>query len=198
MRIIEGWSHGYLQMYQLIPEVKVAIQHLAAWMEEVFASADLRRAQEVNTKKSQSRKASRSRSTSRTRRRMATRASETETDDLLTFTPRKKRSPRNSSESEDEDRGRTRRSSSGETVVTSGGPRTPPDSSELLQVPKRRSPPLNHQGTRTGTPLFAPQSKNPPLSEAEMMKRRREEAVLGLVAEQVVDVPASHGRAGSW
>lgn len=36
MRIIEGWSHGYLQMSALLPEVKKVISFLAQWSADAF------------------------------------------------------------------------------------------------------------------------------------------------------------------
>ncbi len=36
MRIIEGWSHGFLQMSALMPEAKQVIGFLGTWMSLVF------------------------------------------------------------------------------------------------------------------------------------------------------------------
>lgn len=36
MRIIEGWSHGYLQMSSLLPEAKKVISFLSSWMAGAF------------------------------------------------------------------------------------------------------------------------------------------------------------------
>lgn len=36
MRIIEGWSHGYLQMSSLLPEAKRVISYLSSWMTDAF------------------------------------------------------------------------------------------------------------------------------------------------------------------
>ncbi|KAG8903225.1 hypothetical protein FRB99_003578 [Tulasnella sp. 403] len=239
MRIVEGWSHGYLQMLTLIPQVKVAIQHLAAWTEEVFASHERARAagsepkEEVceEIKTPMPRRVSKFASNGR--RRRGTLTSETETDDQLTFVPRKKRSPPASFSNIQEEMVREgqggrepRNSSSGETL---NGPMTPESGIEgyivspatsasakrpeanagecrILDGPVEQRFPhresdvsgksvrvgdgVKAQGglaaTTGGTPLFAKGSLEP-LSEAELMKRRRQEAVLGLVAgDQVV------------
>jgi len=38
MQIFSGWSHGYLQMPSLMPEAQVAIDDLATWIQDVFAT----------------------------------------------------------------------------------------------------------------------------------------------------------------
>ncbi len=37
LEIIEGWSHGYLQMTPIMHEAKEAIEHLGGWMADMFA-----------------------------------------------------------------------------------------------------------------------------------------------------------------
>lgn len=232
MRIIEGWSHGYLQMLTILPEVKVAMQHLAAWMEEVFASHERAREarvvpedeedediEEVKTPKAVRRVSS---SSYAKKRQQSKGASETETDDQITFIPRKKRSPPSSFASVGEETpSKERNSSSGETLTGPVTPKSPTETelqglgTKILGNNKRPettpsnperyingttprhqdvdtkigvnraglvsgSPSKTGAGTKTGTPLFVQSDQL--LSEAELMKRRREEAVLGLVA----------------
>ncbi|KAK0555429.1 hypothetical protein OC844_006064 [Tilletia horrida] len=42
MRIIEGWSHGFLQMSALMPEAKEVIKFLGVWMWETFEDWNVR------------------------------------------------------------------------------------------------------------------------------------------------------------
>ncbi|KAE8211929.1 hypothetical protein CF327_g4363 [Tilletia walkeri] len=42
MRIIEGWSHGFLQMSALMPETKEVIKFLGVWMSETFEDWNVR------------------------------------------------------------------------------------------------------------------------------------------------------------
>lgn len=69
MHIFEGWSHGYLQMATLMHEAREAIDDIAGWMMESFGQAQER---------------------ARERERE-------EEGEVLTFTPRKRRSPAGSS-----------------------------------------------------------------------------------------------------
>jgi hypothetical protein len=39
MVIFEDWSHGYLQMMDLLPEARVIVEDMADWIDEVFRSA---------------------------------------------------------------------------------------------------------------------------------------------------------------
>lgn len=261
LRIVEGWSHGYLQMYSLIPEVGLALQHLAEWMEDLFARQRLERDgaahasamkgnadEEIETRRSMTTPKARKQSAEKAaQRRQDTGTSETETEGPLTFTPKKRRTPPTSFSNVPENGSQGDRatsqvgsSSSGETLI---GP-FPPDSIEAISKGgnatisvsarrpwegterhagpgdgNRKSPHpaaaaettpkgpdggkvaagvakgllptrtlgVTTSGTRTGTPVFAQASQ--PLSEAELMKRRREEAVVGLMAEQVVEGP---------
>lgn len=42
MKILEGWSHGFLQMSALLPESKEVISFLASWMRETFEDSEER------------------------------------------------------------------------------------------------------------------------------------------------------------
>ncbi|KAG8956174.1 hypothetical protein FRC04_004250 [Tulasnella sp. 424] len=261
LRIVEGWSHGYLQMHSLIPEVGLALQHLAEWMEDIFARQRLERDgvahasamkgnadEEIEGRRSMTTPKARKQSAEKAaQRRQDTGTSETETEGPLTFTPKKRRTPPTSFSNVPENGSQGDRatsqvgsSSSGETLIgpftpdsieaiSKGGnatisvsARRPREGTERHAGPgdgNRKSPHpaaaaettpkgpdggkvaagvakgllptrtlgVTTSGTRTGTPVFAQGSQ--PLSEAELMKRRREEAVVGLMAEQVVEGP---------
>ncbi|KAH9948538.1 alpha/beta-hydrolase [Amylocystis lapponica] len=80
MQIFSEWSHGYLQMPMLMQEARTVIHDFADWMDDMFARKDSAPPRhsaaglsEVSTTSSAS-------------------VTETETDDVLTFSP-KKRSP---------------------------------------------------------------------------------------------------------
>lgn len=65
MHIFEGWSHGYLQMAALMHEARDAIDDIAGWIVDAF-----RRGQEKDKEREREEEA-----------------------EVLTFTPRKRRSP---------------------------------------------------------------------------------------------------------
>ncbi|KAG9004786.1 hypothetical protein FRB90_010716, partial [Tulasnella sp. 427] len=257
VRIVEGWSHGYLQMVTLIPEAALAIQHLAEWMEDIFARQRLERdaaacasatkgnADEEIERRSMSPKARKQSTEKAAESRQDTGASETEAEGPLTFIPKKRRTPptsfsdvQGSGSQGNRATSQAGSSSSGETLIGPFAPdsieaisrggnaaisvsaRRPWSSTERHGGPgdgNRKSPHpvaettpkspdggkvatgvakgllptrtlgVTTSGTRTGTPVFAQGIQ--PLSEAELMKRRREEAVVGLMAEQVVEGP---------
>jgi hypothetical protein len=123
MHIFEGWSHGYLQMSSLMHEARDAVDDIAGWIEDSFEQAQER---------------------ARERERE-------EEAEVLTFTPRKRRSP-------------------------------PGSSAEVnaLGIIKGAQPPADQaltSGRRgrlsTSTPLAS-------LTEEELMRRRRAEAVEGI------------------
>lgn len=90
MRIIEGWSHGYLQMSSLLPEAKRVISSLAAWMEAAFTeyNEQVAHASAVETPPKEHRKPFPARNTS----------SSDSDDEPLSFTPKSRRSPSLASE----------------------------------------------------------------------------------------------------
>lgn len=92
MQIFSEWSHGYLQMPMLMQEARTVIYDLADWIDEIFADrvdrpssirrgSSSRRARDVLLQSPHSDEAS------------SSFASETETDDVLTFVPKKKSPP---------------------------------------------------------------------------------------------------------
>ena len=72
LAIIEGWSHGYLQMSTLMPEAREAIYRIGEWICDAFVAHNVGRSHEAGM------------------------SSETETDEGLMFVPKKKRSPASS------------------------------------------------------------------------------------------------------
>jgi hypothetical protein len=244
MRIIEGWSHGYMQMLTLMPESKLAIQHFADWMDSLFSS----RSSPSSSMPPQSPAAhpedsvaSPQRFTqrpSRTSDRDSGHAvpgvdTEPEKEEVLTFTPRKKRSPPPSPSQPNTGAGNSSLKSSGKGKISSSseetltGPGTPDlalhkyskvrvngdystsplilpeayviedgEGEEAISSDMPSSPPqpkplpsavqrLSGSGTETraGTPVLSGgKTAGVFLSEGELMKRRRLEAVHGLVA----------------
>ncbi|KAG9038711.1 hypothetical protein FRB95_000301 [Tulasnella sp. JGI-2019a] len=206
MRIIEGWSHGYLQMLQLIPDVRVVLKHFAVWMQDIFDS----RAREFELEKQDLRNARvaaviRKGSPYARKRMESNGASEAETDDPITFVPKKKRSPPSSFAAvPDEDGSSGSRSSSTltgpstpETNIVDGLPiptvRISGSNRRLETTPSRPERYINGTGaarsgqasppktaTKAGTPTVFFQSNQ---VEAELIKRRKVEAVLGLRAD---------------
>lgn len=93
MLIFTDWSHGYMQMPRLLKEARVVIDYLGDWMDGIFVGqrgrgrGSLTMIQTQGSSWRQRREREREMSTPFT--------SETETDDLLTFSPRRK-SPRSS------------------------------------------------------------------------------------------------------
>jgi len=252
MRIIEGWSHGYLQMLTLMPESKLAVQHLADWMDSLFSSRSpstsstptsippaaqrSERPVQAASPQKQVRRPSKS-TTIDLGQGVPGGDTEPEKEEILTFTPRKRRSPpppfsRQVHEGEVNGslkRGKGKISSSSEETLTGPGtpdtalhrhtkvrvngdsgnsplmdleelsghhddelvisPRLPPSPSTkpLPAAVQRLSIPGGE--TRAGTPVLAGgKAAGVFLSEGELMKRRRLEAVHGLVAgDGVVD-----------
>ena len=133
--IIEGWSHGFLQMSTIMPEARDAINGIADWMNEAFARASVQRP---------------------TRPPNGYGMSETETettDDGLVFVPKRKR-----------ENGLVGNRSSAETLTG------------------RHSPGKERVGSPgTSKPVVTSREEGQVLvSEAELLKRRRVEAVLGM------------------
>lgn len=92
MQIFSEWSHGYLQMPMLMQEARTVIYDLADWIDEIFAGrmehprnirrgSSSRKARDYLLVSPQSDEGS------------SSFASETETDDVLTFQPKKKSPP---------------------------------------------------------------------------------------------------------
>lgn len=143
MRIIEGWSHGYLQMPTLLPEVRTTIDQIAEWMDDSFAS---------HREGTESAAATTGRGGERVASNVGRKAkgqgtaivSDGEMDDVLVFTPKKRASPPPSLAHGSDGRGTL--SSSDETQ---GGPATPPP---LLHLP-----PVVEPGTRSKFPAAGAQ-----------------------------------------
>jgi len=79
LEIIEGWSHGYLQMTALMNEARYAIEHQAEWIEDVFVSARTRSSMGLAD------------SEAMVSGMPASGSSETETEGPITFTPKARR-----------------------------------------------------------------------------------------------------------
>ncbi|CAE6403208.1 unnamed protein product [Rhizoctonia solani] len=127
MHIFEGWSHGYLQMASLMNEARDAIDDIAGWVVDSFEHAQARARE---------------------------REKEEETE-MLTFTPRRRRSPPGPAAKE--------------TLVLgiNEGP-------ESAQPPGQPALTSSRRGRlSTSTPLAS-------LTEEELMRRRRVEAVEGI------------------
>jgi hypothetical protein len=118
MHIFEGWSHGYLQMAALMHEARDAIDDIAGWITDAFA-----RAQERDREREREEEA-----------------------EVLTFTPRKRRSPPGSL-----------------------------DARTAAPPPALDSAPVN--GGRGRLSVSMPLAS---LTEQELMRRRRVEAVAGI------------------
>ncbi|KAF8577110.1 alpha/beta-hydrolase [Ramaria rubella] len=203
MAIIEGWSHGFLQMSTLMPEAREAIYRIGDWINDAFASH-----------------ASRACAT-RARRQQGgcdvdvgglMGSSETETDEGLMFVPKKKRTPPSSF-----GRGRDGREdvhitldqarSSDETLIggstTTRPPTTPigltnpvgppafmkPSMSPLVTDILVASSVLSTLGMPGGSSMSGRVA--PLVSEADLLKRRREEAVFGIGDVRAVEYPKS-------
>ena len=99
MRIIEGWSHGFLQMSSLLPEAKQVITFLGTWATEIFEMhAELLVNQRDNSNNAQLPAVHISKSTPHKTAAgpgvgIASRAEEDEDDEPLSFIPRAQRSP---------------------------------------------------------------------------------------------------------
>jgi hypothetical protein len=100
MRIIEGWSHGYLQMSSLMPEAKKVISFLSNWMAGAFDDyndSTLRLQQEKEAKMAKAAASSPRQQLQRVvipdaNMRKNT-SSDEEDEEILSFTPKGRRSP---------------------------------------------------------------------------------------------------------
>lgn len=178
MEILEGWSHGYLQMTTLLPEARETIQHIADWIRDAFAQAPI--AAPAQSRVSAVSAPSPKRRTSGGTARptpdfggglgVTSSETETETDStVLTFVPKKRRSPPPSVAAA----GRRSSSSSSSTATTIPGKSSP--SSEETTGPFT-PPPV--ESVRVSTPAAA--TKAGLLSEGVLMRRRMDEVVQGL------------------
>ncbi|KZV86217.1 alpha/beta-hydrolase [Exidia glandulosa HHB12029] len=203
MEILEGWSHGYLQMTTLLPEALGTIEHIADWIRSAFADApSAAPAASTATQalaspggSARRRPNSGAHRESRSPPDLAEGAgfgvtsseTETETDSaVLTFVPKKRRSPPPSFGTGHAGR-RFSSSSSTATVAAASksspssdetlGPFTPPTGESLGgSAAAGQSPILGVAGSgRAGTP-----TKAGLLSEGQLMRRRMDEVVLGL------------------
>ncbi|EPQ57298.1 alpha/beta-hydrolase [Gloeophyllum trabeum ATCC 11539] len=182
MVIYSEWSHGYLQMPTLMSEARAAINDIADWMDDVFsarsggtavegaqgrtaAGHQVRASRDIPKQMQSTLAAPVSRSADRSRSPLT---SETETDDPITFVP-KRRSPA-SSVTEGSDKPRTpsgaSSASSDDTLheepldqFPKGGDQRPADGRKSSP---RRSGGTGSKGTST-----------PTISETELMRRRR-------------------------
>ena len=143
LAIIEGWSHGFLQMSTLMPEAKEAINRIGEWICNAFMAHAV---QETQGKENDVEVAL---------------SSETETDEGLMFVPRKKRTPPSSF-------GR----SSDETLIDHGKPA----SVKPLAVTEG----VHVRGGSVTAARVPAGSAAGLVPEADLLKRRRKEAVFGI------------------
>lgn len=190
MEIMEGWSHGYLQMTSLLPEARTTIEHIANWIDGTFAAANAAPVQSPHQPRRRPSHTSYHRATPDLGASggLGVTSSETETerDEVLTFVPKKRRSPPPSFNS-----GARRASASGVSPPTVSvtkssaspssdetlGPFTPPSGEGASTNASGQSPGAGAQsgGGRAGTP-----TKAGLLSEAVLLRRRMDDVVLGL------------------
>ena len=205
MAIIEGWSHGFLQMSTLMPEAREAIYRIGEWINDAFASHELR-----------------GRATHGARQQNGSDvgvigSSETETDDAegLMFVPRKKRTPPSSIGKGCDERGVDHDRSSDETLIGGGMTATTTRRAratawEGVQPPGNRvgspgsekplvtdmlvaSPVIAAIGTVSHRQRGASPSsgKAALVPEGDLLKRRREEAVFGIGDVRAVEYPTA-------
>ena len=96
MRIIEGWSHGYLQMSSLLPEAKKVISFVANWTAGAFDDYNdsaARREQDKAGRKQTGPAPSPHKRAVTAKTTMAKRSSSDEDEEPLSFTPKGLRSP---------------------------------------------------------------------------------------------------------
>lgn len=206
MLIFTEWSHGYMQMPRLMKEAGVVVDFLGDWMDGVFVGQRGRVQAKLPTIRTQG-------SSWRMRRGRVPPTSgpvsfqsetelETETDDQLTFSPRRSPRPpaRRRSTSRNSRRGSNRSdgspgeetASSSSATLVNGTPHLPPGTPHF--PPRLGSPMLMHspQAVKQGfgspavaTPNLAQRMPTPTLggnikvgspsmvTESEMMRRRR-------------------------
>jgi len=92
MEILEGWSHGYLQMPPLLREALTAIDHLADWMNETFSTHVAKSGSLPQQQRMRGHKKYQGYSADLGGVPLAS-ETETDRDEVLTFVPKKKRSP---------------------------------------------------------------------------------------------------------
>ncbi|GAA97362.1 uncharacterized protein L969DRAFT_87298 [Mixia osmundae IAM 14324] len=89
LRIIEGYSHGFLQMLQLLPEVAGTIDFMADWISETFKAAHAERRLSTGQKLAFTQSSHTKSGASDPRAKGQSGESES-FDDLLSFTPRRR------------------------------------------------------------------------------------------------------------
>ncbi|KZO95543.1 alpha/beta-hydrolase [Calocera viscosa TUFC12733] len=207
--IYEGWSHGYMMMTALMPfGATAAIYQNADWIRKMFDKHDAKQAAAAEAAASPRPRPERRTSSSRSEADLGYPiGSESSSEDMLEFASSKKRrmSSLSSNRTAMPTLGRLSSSGSRLTISDEGasnatGPSTPPTSvgSSMLAEPAQKtkrssshssdrpavskriselqvpSPPVPAEGThRVATPTLV-------ANEAELMRRRREEAVYGI------------------
>lgn len=195
MEILEGWSHGYLQMTSLLPEALSTIEHIADWIRGAFADAPRpapvpAQTLAVPSPTTRRRPSSTAHRESRSPPDLGASAgfgvtsseTETETDStMLTFVPKKRRSPPPSFGAAAAGR---RASSSSSSATVTAASKSSPSSDETLGP---FTPPSGESlgGNAAGqSPIAAARAATPTkaglLSEGVLMRRRMDEVVLGL------------------
>ncbi|KAL6310381.1 Alpha/Beta hydrolase protein [Sparassis latifolia] len=176
MQIYSDWSHGYLQMPMLMREAGDVLYDLGDWIDEAFAKREGAAAAAATRHEGANGSAGTKRG-SPVRRELkvhvpngegAVSASETETDDLLTFSPKKRSSPPSSVHELEE------RTKAGRTGSPAAGARKP-------HSPHRGDGAGMEGGVREGTPTQridlsgagTPGKAGQTISESELMRRRR-------------------------
>jgi hypothetical protein len=199
LEIIEGWSHGYLQMTALMNEVRYAIEHQAEWIEDVFVSARSRSSTGFGD------------SDALESGVLASGSSETEAEEPLTFIPKARRE---SSHSKPID--------PSVLAVLHGGVENGPVSPKRRAMSPSRSsrpgasrrlstlivegrPALSNGGSHRGGFTDSPDQLDPPSSsraaistpgmvsvkETDLMRRRRLDAVIGMEETDSPDLVSS-------
>ncbi|KAG8929826.1 hypothetical protein FRC02_005029 [Tulasnella sp. 418] len=237
MKIIEGWSHGYLQMLPLMHDVAKAIDSIGRWMTHEFE----RHAGERQAEVSAATVAAVANGVGGTTMGSGRLSEHEDKDEVLMFTPKKRRSPP-SSFSKDQLGGglqmsrrvsepvgnkRSPESSSEETLIgvvaaaqaveaglrsrssdarklrrpsepVTGRGKSPLSPKPLIALPIKGNAVGSSTATRTATPNASGAGGDGAtgsghggmfLTEGELMKRRRIEAVYGLVADDRVAGP---------
>lgn len=196
MRIIEGWSHGFLQMSSLLPEAKQVITFLGTWAVEIFEMhAELVANQREASNNAQLPAAQPSKGASQQRGRgppsvaTALRAEEDEDDEPLSFIPRAQRSPSHSARKlpSSPNSGKNPGSPMSLAAVPNGlhspGAEGSLDNKPMGDVRTRNTLDAGfgtRRGSKAGTSEAEQAYKALLVKEDSLMQRRREEAVFGL------------------
>lgn len=208
MAIIEGWSHGFLQMSTMMPEAREAIYRIGEWINDAFASHEPRACATHGARQQNGCDVS------------VIGSSETETDDTegLMFVPRKKRTPPSSIGKGCDEQGTEadHNRSSDETLIGGGMTATTTTTTSARAMARDKWHPGHRVGSpASGKPLVTDMLVASPViaatigtamheqqrgaspsagkaalvPEGDLLKRRREEAVFGIGDVRAVEYP---------